>query len=78
MILGKDKDDEYEGSDFSLRLELFALWLAFRPEKYMLIISHSHVFIEMQDSEGILNADMVKMYNKYIFNNIINLMKYKG
>ena len=76
--LGKDKDDEYEGSDFSLRLELFALWLAFRPEKYMLIISHSHVFIEMQDSEGILNADMVKMYNKYIFNNIINLMKYKG
>ena len=73
--LGKNKENEYEGKDFSLRLKLFALWLAFRPEKYMLIISHSHVFVEMQDSEGIRNADMVKMYNKYLLVNIVSLMK---
>ena len=73
--LGQNKDNEYEGTDFSLRLQLFALWLAFRPEKNMLIISHSHVFIEMQDSEGIRNADMVKMYNKYLLINIVSLMK---
>ena len=73
--LGKNIDNEYEGENFSLRLKLFALWLAFRPEKYILIISHSHVFVEMQDSEGIYNADMVKMYNKYLLMNIISLMK---
>ena len=73
--LGQNKDNEYEGIDFSLRLQLFALWLAFRPEKNILIISHSHVFIEMQDSEGIRNADMVKMYNKYLLINIVSLMK---
>ena len=73
--MGKNKENEYEGKDFSLRLKLFALWLAFRPEKYMLIISHSHVFVEMQDSEGIRNADMVKMYNKYLLVNIVSLMK---
>ena len=73
--LGKNKENEYEGKDFSLRLKLFALWLAFRPERYMLIISHSHVFVEMRDSEGIRNADMVKMYNKYLLVNIVSLMK---
>ena len=55
-------EDEYEGDKFTLRLRIFALWLAFRNEKFILIISHSHVYIDMQDEEGIHNADMVKMY----------------
>ncbi len=59
----KDKDDETDIS-FSLRLSIFILWIAFRPEKNILIISHSYVFINMQDSEGIDNGDMVKMDSK--------------
>ena len=73
--LNDNKKDEYEGDKFTLRLRIFALWLAFRNEKNILIISHSHVYIDMQDEEGIHNADMVKMYNKYIFDNIMALMK---
>ena len=74
----EDKNDEYEGRyRFSLRLSLFALWLAFRPEKNILIVSHSHVFIDMQDEEGIHNADMVKMYNKYLLDKIMSLFEIK-
>ena len=73
--LGENIKNESEGEKFTLRLRIFALWLAFTNEKFILIISHSHVFINMQDEEGIDNADMVKMYNKYIFDNIMALMK---
>ena len=63
--LGQKKDDESEGQDrFRLRLQLFILWLAFRKDENMLIISHSHVFINMQESYGIYNADIVRMNNK--------------
>ena len=77
--LGKKKDDESEGKErFTLRLKLFALWLAFRPEENILIISHSHVFINMQDSYGIYNADMVRMNNKDLLDNIQSLIEFKG
>ena len=77
---GKEKDDdEDEGYErFQLRLCLFALWITFRPEKYILIVSHSHVFIGMQNSYGIHNADMVKMNNKDLLSIINNLMEFKG
>ena len=75
--LGKDKDNESEGNlGFSLRLSIFILWLAFRPEKNILIISHSHVFLKMQESEGIHNADMVKMNNTDLIKKIQWLFKY--
>ena len=77
--LGKKKDDESEGKErFTLRLKLFALWLAFRPEENILIISHSHVFVNMQDSYGIYNADMVRMNNKDLLDNIQSLIEFKG
>ena len=77
--LGKKKDDESEGKErFTLRLKLFALWLAFRPEENILIISHSHVFVNMQDSYGIDNADMVRMNNKDLLDNIQSLIEFKG
>ena len=77
--LGKKKDDEAEGKErFTLRLKLFALWLAFRPEENILIISHSHVFVNMQDSYGIYNADMVRMNNKDLLDNIQSLIEFKG
>ena len=77
--LGKKKDDESEGKErFTLRLKLFALWLAFRPEENILIISHSHVFVNMQDSFGIYNADMVRMNNKDLLDNIQSLIEFKG
>ena len=77
--LGKKKEDESEGyKRFKLRLNIFTLWLAFRPDKNMLIISHSHVFVNMQDSMGIHNADMVKLNNKDLLNNIyVSLLKFK-
>ena len=76
--LGKKKDDESEGKErFTLRLKLFALWLAFRPEENILIISHSHVFVNMQDSYGIYNADMVRMNNKDLLDNIQSLIEFK-
>ena len=77
--LGKKKDDESEGKErFTLRLKLFALWLSFRPEENILIISHSHVFVNMQDSYGIYNADMVRMNNKDLLDNIQSLIEFKG
>ena len=77
--LGQKKDDEAEGKErFTLRLKLFALWLAFRPEENILIISHSHVFVNMQDSVGIYNADMVRMNNRDLFTIIKNLLEYNG
>ena len=73
--LGQKKEDESEGKDrFCLRLKLFILWLAFRPDENMLIISHSHVFINMQDSYGIYNADMVRMNNKDLMDKITSLL----
>ena len=73
------KDDESEGKErFTLRLKLFALWLAVRPEENILIISHSHVFVNMQDSYGIYNADMVRMNNKDLLDNIQSLIEFKG
>ena len=77
--LGEKKDDEQEGKErFTLRLKLFALWLALRPEENILIISHSHVFVNMQDSHGIYNADMVRMNNGDLFYIIKQLLEYTG
>ena len=75
---GQDKGkEESEGNkSFSIRLSIFILWMAFRKEKNILIISHSHVFVNMQDSEGIYNGDMVKMDSKALFKKIIGLFKY--
>ena len=72
--LGKKLKDESEGYErFKLRLGLFILWLTFRPDKNILIISHSNVFVYMQNSEGIRNADMIKLNNKDLLDNIIDL-----
>jgi broad specificity phosphatase PhoE len=73
--LGEKKDDESEGSQrFSLRLRLFILWLSFRPDKNILIISHSHVFVNIQNSKGIYNADMVKLNDIDLLNKIISFL----
>ena len=72
--LGKKIKDESEGYDkFQLRIKLFILWLAFRNDENMLIISHSHVFVNMQNSFGIHNADMVRLNNKDLLEHIISL-----
>jgi len=74
--LGEKKDDESEGNQrFLLRLKFFILWLAFRPDKNMKIISHSHVFFNMQYSGGIYNADMIRLNNKELLNKIISLFQ---
>ncbi len=73
--LGKQKKDEFEKDKlFSLRLRIFILWLFFRPEKNILIISHSHVFCELQD-DGIINADFVRMNNNTLIAKILKLFK---
>ena len=72
---GLDEKKGIEGKRmFSLRLNLFALWLAFRKEENILIISHSHAYINMQDSFGIKNADFVKMNNNMLFDRIETLL----
>jgi len=72
--LGEKKDDELEDDlNFSYRLRIFILWLIFRPEKNFLIISHSHVFFQLQD-DGIYNADLVKMDNGILLFKIFNLL----
>lgn len=69
--LGEQKQDELESNlKFRLRLILFILWLIFRKDKNMLIISHSHVFANLQDN-GIYNADMVKMNNKTLLQKVL-------
>jgi broad specificity phosphatase PhoE len=71
--LGKQKDGEYENDLlFGSRLRIFMLWLFFRPEKNILIISHSHVFAELQDY-GIYNADLAKMDNHILSKKIQEL-----
>ena len=76
--LGEKIDDESEGKErFVLRLKLFILWLAFRPDTNMAIISHSHVFINMQDSMGIYNADMVRLNNEELLDRIASLFHNK-
>ena len=77
--LGEKKEDESEGYElFQLRIKLFILWLAFRKDENMLIISHSHVFVNMQNSMGIHNADMVRLNNKDLLEHIISLFPKKG
>lgn len=72
--LGKNKDDELEKKpEFNTRLRIFILWLIFRPEKNILIISHSHTFFNLQDY-GIVNAGMAKMDNKILLVKILNLL----
>ena len=72
---GIDEKKGVEGKRmFSLRLNLFALWLAFRKEENILIISHSHVYINMQDSFGIKNADIAQMNNNMLFDRIEYLL----
>lgn len=73
--LGKEKEKEIEGKmRFNLRLRLFILWLIFRPEKNILIISHSHVFHALQDN-GIYNADLMKMNNTTLLIKIFKLFQ---
>ena len=64
---GKDKENEYEGETFSLRLKLFILWVCFRKENNILIISHSHVHYQIQ-GKGIYNADFKELNKEYLFN----------
>jgi len=72
--LGLDKKDELESKlNFNLRLRLFILWIIFREEKNILIISHSHVFCQMQD-KGIYNADLQKMDNIILYKKIVELI----
>ena len=74
---GENIDSESEDDEeFSLRLKLFLLWITFRPDKNILIISHSHVFIEIQESYGIYNADMVLLDKKDLFDMIISFFDY--
>ena len=74
--LGEDKKDELEiDKIFNLRLEIFILWLVFRPEKNILIISHSHVFLNLQDN-GIYNADLAKMDNKILLTKLLEILRY--
>ena len=70
--LGMQKKDELESIEkFRIRLFIFLLWLTFREEKNILIISHSHVFVAMQD-DGIVNADIVKMINIVLLEKIFD------
>ena len=57
-------------------MKLFLLWIAFRPDENILIISHSNVFVEMQDSHGIRNADMQLLEKKDLQERIVYLLKY--
>ena len=71
-----NNQNELEGHQrFHLRLRLFILWLIFRVEKNMIIISHSHVFSALQN-HAIRNADFVKMNNKILFEKILELLCY--
>ena len=47
----------------------------FRPDKNILIIFHSHVFIEIQG--GIYNADIVKLNNEDLLDRVTNFLKSK-
>ena len=74
--LGQDIEGKSEGYErFLIRLYIFILWLIFRPDNNILIISHSHVFIEIQESMGIYNADIVKLNNEDLLNRVTSLLK---
>lgn len=71
---GEKKDEESEDIELlSLRLKLFILWIAFRPDENILIISHSNVFVEMQDSYRICNADMKLLKKEDLQDRIVSL-----
>ena len=72
--LGENKDNESEGKqNFGLRMRIFILWIIFRPEKNILIISHSHVHCELQD-EGIYNADLGQLNNMILLKKVMQLI----
>ena len=72
---GEKNDDESEDMDlFILRLQLFILWITFRHDENILIISHSNVFVNMQDSYGIYNADMKLLEKKDLQERILSLI----
>ena len=72
---GENMGSESKGVEgFSLRLILFLLWIRFRPDKNILIISHSHVFIEIQGSMGIYSADIVKLNNEDLLDRVTNFL----
>lgn len=71
---GKNKGNELETQlFFNIRLRIFVLWLIFRPEKNILIISHSHVFVALQN-KGIYNADLARMNNQILFQKTMELI----
>ncbi len=65
-------ENEYEGKLFPLRLQIFVLWLIFRKENNILIISHSHVHSIIQ-GKGIYNADFKELDKSYLFNFCVEL-----
>ena len=74
---GEKKDGESEDFElFGLRLKLFILWIVFRPDENILIISHSNVFVEMQDSHGIHNADVQLLEKKDLQERIVYLLNH--
>ena len=75
--LGKDKEDELEEIlNFRLRLIIFILWLIFRPEINILIISHSNVYRYLQE-KGIVNAGLTKMNNIILYEKLMLLIYFK-
>lgn len=71
---GKNKKDELEGYfRFGIRLRIFILWLIFRPEKNILIVSHSHVHLNLQN-KGIINAGLAKMDNRILLEKTLELV----
>lgn len=64
---------------FKLRVVLFLLWIVFRKEKNILIISHSKVFKAIMKKK-IANADVVLLDKDIIGNECLNFIqnKYNG
>ena len=73
--LGEDIKDELEGTmKFISRLIIFILWITFRDEKRVLIISHSHVYFQLQD-KGIPNAVISKMNNNILGEKLLLILR---
>ena len=60
---------------FKIRIRIFLLWIIFRFEKNILLISHSKVNRLLNNKEKVKNSEIIELKYENIFNNCVKYFK---